>query len=64
MNDWADRNFDAHVERTRTAPSPRADPPREALALAALLALPRRRWWSSTLNVLTLELAVIAFGWP
>jgi 4-hydroxybenzoate polyprenyltransferase len=39
MNDFADRNFDAHVERTRTRPlAAREIEPREALALAALLA--------------------------
>jgi 4-hydroxybenzoate polyprenyltransferase len=40
MNDFADRNFDAHVERTRTRPlAAREIEPREALALAAFLAL-------------------------
>src|SRR3954469_17939671 len=39
MNDYADRNFDAHVERTRLRPlAAREIEPREALALAALLA--------------------------
>jgi 4-hydroxybenzoate polyprenyltransferase len=39
MNDFADRKFDAHVERTRSRPlAAREIEPREALALAALLA--------------------------
>ena len=39
MNDYADRNFDAHVERTRTRPLATGEvSPREALAIAALLA--------------------------
>jgi len=40
INDFADRNFDAHVERTRSRPlAAREIAPREALALAGLLAL-------------------------
>jgi 4-hydroxybenzoate polyprenyltransferase len=40
MNDFADRDFDPHVERTRTRPlAAREIAPREALAVAALLAL-------------------------
>jgi 4-hydroxybenzoate polyprenyltransferase len=40
MNDFADRHFDPHVERTRTRPlAAREIEPREALAVAALLAL-------------------------
>ena len=40
INDFADRNFDPHVERTRGRPlAAREIAPREALALAALLAL-------------------------
>ena len=39
MNDYADRNFDPHVERTRERPLAAGRvSPREALALAALLA--------------------------
>jgi 4-hydroxybenzoate polyprenyltransferase len=39
MNDFADRNFDAHVQRTRSRPlAAREIEPREALALAAFLA--------------------------
>ena len=39
MNDYADRNFDRHVERTRTRPLATGEiPAREALALAAVLA--------------------------
>jgi 4-hydroxybenzoate polyprenyltransferase len=40
VNDFADRNFDPHVERTRARPlAAREIEPREALALAAMLAL-------------------------
>jgi 4-hydroxybenzoate polyprenyltransferase len=39
INDYADREFDPHVERTRTRPlAAREIPPREALAVAAALA--------------------------
>jgi 4-hydroxybenzoate polyprenyltransferase len=39
LNDWADRDFDAHVERTRDRPLARGDiKPAEALAVAAVLA--------------------------
>src|SRR3954470_13168981 len=39
MNDFAERKLDAHVERTRSRPlAAREIEPREALALAALLA--------------------------
>jgi 4-hydroxybenzoate polyprenyltransferase len=39
MNDWADRNFDAHVARTRDRPLARGEiEPREALAVGAVLA--------------------------
>jgi 4-hydroxybenzoate polyprenyltransferase len=40
LNDYADRNFDAHVERTRSRPLASGElRPREALIVAALLAL-------------------------
>src|SRR5215831_6491081 len=40
INDFADRNFDPHVERTRARPlAAREIEPREALALAGVLAL-------------------------
>jgi 4-hydroxybenzoate polyprenyltransferase len=40
INDYADRHFDAHVERTRQRPLAAGEiAPREALAVAALLAL-------------------------
>lgn len=40
FNDWADRNFDAQVERTRGRPLARGEiRPAEALAVSALLAL-------------------------
>jgi 4-hydroxybenzoate polyprenyltransferase len=39
INDYADRDFDAHVERTRSRPLATGEvSPREALAIAALLA--------------------------
>ena len=39
MNDWADRNFDAHVARTRDRPLAAGEiAPREALAVGAVLA--------------------------
>ena len=39
INDFADRDFDAHVERTRERPLAAGEiAPREALAVAALLA--------------------------
>ena len=39
INDYADRNFDGHVERTRDRPLASGEiPPHEALVLAALLA--------------------------
>jgi 4-hydroxybenzoate polyprenyltransferase len=39
LNDWADRDFDRHVERTRERPlAAREIAPREALAVAAVLA--------------------------
>ena len=39
INDYADRNFDGHVERTRERPLASGEiPPQEALVLAALLA--------------------------
>src|SRR3954447_2678230 len=40
INDYADRNFDPHVERTRRRPLAAGElAPREALAVAAVLAL-------------------------
>jgi 4-hydroxybenzoate polyprenyltransferase len=40
INDYADRNFDAHVERTRARPLAAGEiAPKEALAVAAVLAL-------------------------
>src|SRR2546423_12878787 len=40
INDFADRDFDAHVERTASSPLARGEiAPWEALALAAVLAL-------------------------
>lgn len=40
INDWADRDFDPHVQRTRARPlAARQVSPREALAVAAVLSL-------------------------
>ena len=40
INDWADRDFDAHVERTADRPLARGEiAPWEALVVAAVLAL-------------------------
>jgi len=62
LNDWADRNFDAHVERTKDRPIAAGRiRPWEALALAALLALAAFAMVVLNLNILTVELAVIAF---
>ena len=40
LNDWADRNFDGHVARTRDRPLAAGEiTPKEALAVSAVLAL-------------------------
>ncbi len=62
MNDYADRNFDAHVERTRDRPlAAKCISPREALLLAALLAgLAFGLVWQ--LNALTVRLSALALA--
>ncbi len=62
MNDYADRNFDAHVERTRDRPlAAKRISPREALLLAAVLAgLAFALVWQ--LNALTVRLSVAALA--
>jgi len=66
MNDYADRNFDAHVERTRDRPlAAKLISPREALLLAAVLAalafslVLQINWLTVKLSVVALALAVI-----
>ena len=60
MNDFADRNFDGHVERTRDRPLAAGKiSPREALALAAALA-GLAFGLVLQLNLLTVKLSVIA----
>ena len=59
INDYADRDFDGHVERTRNRPlAVRAVTPAEALALAAVLA------FVSFLLVLQLNTLTIALSVP
>lgn len=60
INDYADRRFDAHVERTRDRPIAAGRvTPREALALFALLCL-IAFMLVLTLNRLTIQLAFVA----
>jgi len=62
LNDWADRNYDPHVERTRDRPiAAGLIRPWEALVLAALLALASLAMVVLNLNALTVALAVVAF---
>ena len=59
INDFADRNIDPHVKRTRDRPlAARRVSPAEALTLFALLML-AALWLVMRLNRLTLELAVL-----
>ncbi len=59
INDFADRNIDPHVKRTRDRPlAARRVSPAEALTLFAMLML-IALWLVSRLNRLTIELAVI-----
>ena len=59
INDFADRNIDPHVRRTRDRPlAARRVSPAEALALFAVLML-LALWLVTRLNRLTIELAVI-----
>jgi 4-hydroxybenzoate polyprenyltransferase len=62
INDFADRNFDLHVERTRERPlAARRISPREALGLAAVLAV-LAFGLVLQLNALTVKLSVIALA--
>lgn len=62
FNDYADRNFDGHVARTRNRPLVAGDvSPREALILAAVLALAAFAL-VSRLNVLTILLSLPALA--
>jgi len=62
VNDFADRNFDAHVERTRERPlAANLISPFEALALAAMLAL-LAFLLVLQLNALTVKLSLIALA--
>jgi 4-hydroxybenzoate polyprenyltransferase len=61
INDWADRAFDPHVERTRTRPLAAGDIyPEEAVLVAATLALAAFMMVVWTMNLLTTALAVVA----
>jgi 4-hydroxybenzoate polyprenyltransferase len=63
INDWADRGFDPHVERTRERPLARGRiRPWEALAIAAVLSLLSFVMVVARLNGLTVILAVVAAG--
>jgi 4-hydroxybenzoate polyprenyltransferase len=62
MNDYADRNFDAHVERTRERPlAAKKISPREALILAAVLAA-LAFGLVLQLNSLTVKLSFVALA--
>jgi 4-hydroxybenzoate polyprenyltransferase len=61
INDWADRSFDSHVERTRERPvASGAIYPEEAVLVAATLAFFAFMLVVWMLNVLTMVLAVVA----
>jgi 4-hydroxybenzoate polyprenyltransferase len=61
INDWADRAFDPHVERTRTRPlASGAIHPEEAVLVAATLAFAAFMMVVWMLNLLTTGLAVVA----
>jgi 4-hydroxybenzoate polyprenyltransferase len=61
LNDWADRSFDRHVERTRERPlASGAIHPEEAVLVAASLALAAFMMVVWTQNLLTIALAVVA----
>ena len=61
INDWADRGFDPHVERTRERPlAAGLIRPWEALAVAAILSLLAFVITLARLNRLTVVLAVVA----
>jgi 4-hydroxybenzoate polyprenyltransferase len=62
INDFADRNFDPHVRRTRERPlAARRVSPYEALTLFVLLML-AAFWLVLQLNTLTIQLSFIAAG--
>ncbi|QJR13315.1 4-hydroxybenzoate octaprenyltransferase [Usitatibacter palustris] len=62
INDWADRKFDAHVERTKNRPLAAGRiAPWEALAVAAVLSL-AAFLMVLKLNALTIKLSVVAFA--
>jgi len=61
INDWADRSFDPHVERTRARPlASGAIHPEEAVLVAATLAFCAFMMVVWMLNLLTVGLAVVA----
>jgi len=61
INDYADRDFDPHVERTRDRPLAAGKiSPREALLLAAVLALMAFTLILPLRNMLLIELSVVA----
>jgi 4-hydroxybenzoate polyprenyltransferase len=61
INDWADRDFDRHVARTRDRPlASGIIKPWEALAIAAVLALVAFTMVATKLNTLAIELCVAA----
>lgn len=61
INDWADRHFDGAVKRTQSRPLPAGDiAPWEALAVAAVLAAAAFAMTVSTLNALSVALAILA----
>ena len=61
INDWADRSFDSHVERTRDRPlAAGAIHPEEAVLVAATLALAAFMIVVWSQNLLTVALAVVA----
>jgi 4-hydroxybenzoate polyprenyltransferase len=62
LNDWADRRYDAQVERTRTRPLASGEiRPWEALALAALLAMAAFALVTK-LNALTIRYSFVALA--
>jgi len=61
LNDWADRDFDAHVKRTAERPLSRGEiAPWEALAVAAALAAGAFLLVASGTNLPTVKLSVVA----
>ena len=63
LNDWADRDFDRHVERTKDRPLATGSiRPWEALAIAAALAAVAFIIVAAKLNTLTTTLSVVALA--